>query len=101
MWVFLNDAFLSIVADRHSTDRLLIRARRRCDISRYFPEAEVLELDQADYRYRAFVCRPQVSRILATTVEDIDYDNFKSSVADQERHDVYMDVWVTMNRYQR
>jgi len=48
MWVVLNDAFLSVVADRDDPNRLLVRARFHNDIARVFPNAEVTETPHAE-----------------------------------------------------
>lgn len=99
MWIFLNNAFLSIVADRDS-DNLLVRARIAGDIERTFPGFKVTEGGGSDYRFRAWVDRETVADTLRTQVQSIDYSNFKSSVKDTDRHDAYFDVWDTMRAYQ-
>lgn len=101
MWVFLNDAFLSIVADRDDADRLLVRGRLPGDIERAFPDAQVRETRDADYRFRAFIPRSAVASRLAEAVDRIDYPNFKSSVRQDWRHDLYLSVWQVMARAQR
>jgi hypothetical protein len=93
MWVVLNKAFLSIVADRDDPNRLLVRSRFRDDITAVFPDAKVTETPDADYRFRAFLPRDVVSSALAATVGKIDYPNFKGSVLQQWRHDVYLKIW--------
>ena len=103
MWVFLKDSFLSIVADRGHKDRLLVRARIKGDLERAFPHAKVLALKNSDYRYRAFVDRAEVARVIAAYVEAIDYPNFKDEVqraSGGARHHVYFDVWSVMRDYQ-
>jgi hypothetical protein len=59
MWIFLSDAFLSVVADKAdpSGERLLVRARRSGDIERVFPEAAVFSVAGADYAFRAWLPR--------------------------------------------
>ena len=47
MWIFLNDAFLSTVADRNDSDSLLVRGRFSADIEQIFPDAEVVETSNA------------------------------------------------------
>jgi hypothetical protein len=93
MWVFFNQAFLSVVADRDNPERLLVRSRFRDDIASVFPDAEVSETPNADYRFRAFLPRQVVSSRLADAVGQIDYPNFKGSVRKKWRHDLYMKVW--------
>ena len=103
MWVFLNNAFLSIVdPDKHGgpSPKLLVRARFEEDIGRVFPGADVEHTEDHDYAYRALILREIVSAKMAQSVEDIDYHNFKGSVAEKERHNTYADVWLVMFRAQ-
>jgi hypothetical protein len=101
MWIFLADSFLSIVDKGGDGTTLLVRARRAGDIEKVFPEAEVVTGGGTDYRYRARLPRERVAEKVAQAVRDISYPNFKSEVADQTRHDAYMDVWRAMYRYQQ
>ena len=103
MWIFLNDAFLSVVADKADPtgDRLLVRARRSGDIERVFPEAEVFRVAGSDYAHRAWVPRRQVAEALAARVEAIDYPNFKNTIQDTGYHDAAMQVWGAMHRLQQ
>lgn len=101
MWIFLNNAMLSIVAHRDRDDVLLVRARRRGDIERVFPGATTWQDERADYRHRAEIPRSQVARAIADNVAGIEYTNFKGSVRDRTRHDWYMDVWAAGERQQR
>lgn len=104
MWVFLNNAFLSIVdpgaADRTPTDKLMVRARFKGDIERVFPGAGVVSLRGRDYPYRAMVSRRAVAQKISDEVEAIKYPNFKDSIAhdDSRRHHAYLDVWSAMAR---
>ena len=99
MWIFLNDSFLSIVADRDQPNSLMVRARIRGDIERVFPGYDVVETPSADYAFRATIPRRIVAGRLAAYAASIGYDNFKDSVADYARHDAYIGVWTTMHRY--
>lgn len=99
MWIFLNDAFLSIVADRNS-ERLLVRARLKGDIERTFPGSTVVEDAGTDYRFRTWLDRKTVTDVLHNKVEEINYPNFKGSVRDDTRHTTYMDVWNVMHKAQ-
>ena len=65
MWIMLNNAFLSIVENRNNKDELLVRARIEGDIERVFPEANSFQDEQADYKYRAFVLRKEVEKVIA------------------------------------
>jgi len=102
MWVFLNNAFLSIVAHREEPNMLMVRSRMAGDIEKTFPDAEVIRTDAADYRYRTTIQRRRVEEVMLNIVHNIGYDNFKSSIPAHEtgRHDAYLDVWSVMLRYQ-
>lgn len=101
MWIFLNDAFLSIVDKGGNGSTLLVRTRRRGDIDRVFPEAEVQSTPRNDYPLRARIPRSRVAEVIARRVEGLRYPNFKGSVAEPSRHDAYFQVWGIMDRYGR
>jgi len=100
MWVFLKNAFLSIIGptarDAAPPGHLLVRARLPGDIERIFPHATVTETPSRDYRFRTLLPKGEVAAALARAVEQIDYDNFKASVQDEDRHEAYFDVWEAM-----
>lgn len=101
MWIFLNDAFLSIVDKGGDGTTLLVRARRAGDLERVFPGVKVATTPSNDYRYRARVNREQVALAMADSVRRITYPNFKATVKDHARHRAYMDVWEAMHRFQQ
>ena len=94
MWIFLGDAFLSIVDKGGNGTTLLVRARKQGDLERVFPEAEVQETPHNDYRYRARLPRERVAQAMADAVRDIRYPNFKGTVRSHARHEVYLKVWI-------
>lgn len=101
MWLCLNDCFLSIVSKDCARDELLVRARRKGDIEKVFPEAAVRRDARADYLFRAVVKRREIANALAGEVQRIAYGNFKDSVDDgnaagRRLHDAYMRVWSAM-----
>ncbi len=96
MWIFLNNSFLSIVSDRDNPDNLLVRARLKGDIERLFPKIKAVHSPKADYAFRASIPRDEVSNAIAKQVKSVDYDNFKNSVEEHDRHDAYFDVWSVM-----
>lgn len=104
MWLCLNSAFLSIVEPtrtaKGSASQLLVRARRPGDIERVFPNAEVKTIDGRDYMFRALIKRETVARVIAKNLMDINYGNFKDSVADHGLHDAYAGCWHIMARIQ-
>ncbi len=100
MWVFLRNAYLSIVEpDKHS-ENLLVRARVRGDIERVFPEAIVEETTERDYLFRALIPRQRVAEAMAAAVNGISYGNFKASVSENARHTAYYEVRKVMDLLQ-
>ena len=77
MWIFMNDAFLSIVAIHDDPNKLLVRARQEGDIKAVFSQAKVIQTDERDYKYRALIKRTEVTRVLGLRISEIDYPNFK------------------------
>lgn len=105
MWIFLNDAMLSIVEDRNDPDMLLVRARVKGDILRAFagdrgPRIRERKTPKADYLFRARISRARVARAMHRRIVGIDYDNFKNSVQADDRHDAYLRVWGAMHTFQ-
>ena len=103
MWIFLSDAFLSVVADKAdpSGERLLVRARRAGDIERVFPEADVFSVAGADYSFRAWLPRQRVADAVQERVQTLAYTNFKDSIEDAAYHDAALAAWTAMYRYQQ
>lgn len=99
MWVFTTAGFISIVQDRDEGEVLQIRSREPGDIRATFPEAEVFEIDGADYRHRARVNREAVAARLAELVSEITYDShakdmmIASSPTNERRAAAYYGCW--------
>lgn len=102
MWIFLNNAYLSIVRHRDRSGCLLVRARNKGDIEAVFPRAVVKLTPKGDYFYRATIDESLVAVTIKNAILDINYDNFKNSIpsTSHDYHDACMNVWVTMNAYQ-
>lgn len=115
MWIYLNNAFLSIVdpagmygggggrGGAPATGPLLVRARFKGDIERVFPGrgVKVEETSDRDYRFRALIARDSVRLAISMQIEGIDYSNFKGSTSEKWRHDAYLGCWSVMEREQR
>lgn len=92
MWVMLNDAWLSIVADRDDPEYLLVRSRKRGAVADIFGQGEYEDLE-ADYQFRQFIHRDHVAGVMAREVQRVTYDNFKNSVKDPQLKMAYNQVW--------
>ncbi len=101
MWLFLPNCFLSIVADRNNPQNMLVRARLAGHIEALFPKAKVFESLGSDYKYRSLLSRKVVKQVIATQLENIQYDNFKGSVEDDDLHNAYLKIWGLMRELQR
>lgn len=101
MWICTNKSFLSVVADRDNDDNLLVRARMNGHIENVFPDANVFTMEDADYKYRALICRSEVQRAMTDQISKIDYDNFKNSVGNRQLHDAYLKIWSVMYALQK
>lgn len=81
MWLITNSGYVSIVEHRDDDSVLIVRARRKSDLQRLFPHAEVAHTPSADYPYRVCVARDIVRRIMMAAVDQITYPNFKASIS--------------------
>ena len=101
MWIQFNNAFLSIVENRNNKLELLVRARIKGDIEKIFPEADVFEDDNADYKYRAFISKAKVAARMMLKMTEINYDNFKNSVNETDRKKTYSNIWLELRKLQK
>ena len=102
MWVFLNNSFLSIVENRNNKEELLVRSRVRGDIDKIFPDSNIFEMENSDYKYRSYIKKIEVSEKIREIITNINYDNFKNSISKSEdqRHSSYLNVWNEMRKLQ-
>lgn len=114
MWIMSTIGFFSIVQKPWDveSDTLTVRARVYSDLasfqealcrndprlenSPYFPK--IVTDFNADYPYRLQAPKADVSTVLATITQDIDYDNFKARVDRDNgaRARVYGGVWAAL-----
>lgn len=107
-WIFTNNAFVSVVEDRDMPDQLWVRARIKGDLEAFFnltaQQLDVIQTEDADYRWRCVVDRPLFKMALIKLADDVDYTNFKNSIPSNKkgnmRHDHYLRVWTVMKGYQ-
>ena len=98
MWIFLNNAFYSIVDPSNGeSNKLLVRARFAGDINLNFPNAVEIFTPNRDYAYRAEIDRAEVITVITNRIDNINYNNFKDTVEEDWRHDAYLNVWSVMH----
>ena len=105
MWIFALEGFVSIVAVRGRTDRLMIRGRLQEDVEHWrdlVGEGELKHTSNADYAWRFTARRMAVAKALAQLARKVSYDNFKGAVGhtNPERARAYMAVWAAMRQLQ-
>ena len=110
MWLITNFGFFSIVEKPHDRDSgsVTIRSRVKKDLQtlkeKYLPQMRpIQEGVGTDYRYRATASRSEFANALLQIGLDIDYDNFKNSVArnqGKQRENLYHRVWTVLDKLQ-
>lgn len=110
MWLQTRVGFFSIVEKpgNHAEEQLTIRARVGADLTalreRYLPELGEVQISHSnDYRYRALAPRAAVAQALARAALDIDYSNFKDTIAREQganRAHLYGKVWSVLHSLQ-
>ncbi len=101
MWIFTKHGFLSIVQHRDDSGTLLVRSRTLEPLETLWPDFEVKEIPWADYGYRIFVPREDVSEVIMGLFDWLDYHNFKSACTDDDDYQIALaSVWRTMYGYQ-
>src|SRR6266516_3135667 len=103
MWLITNFGFFSVVEkpQQKGSGMLTVRARVEVDLVRlrdhYLPSMGAIEADAGtDYKYRAVAPTAHVATAFCKAVADIDYSNFKESVAARQgakRAHVYHSLW--------
>jgi len=103
MWLITPTGFFSIVCKPGDTKAgtLTLRARAKSDLEALRQQflsslGPTTENEGTDYPYRAKAKRGDVANALAQMVQQLDYDNFKSEVAEKQGHGragVYHKVW--------
>jgi hypothetical protein len=92
MWIFHTEGLLSIVEDRNDKGFLMVRARKSEHITKVFSRALPKYTPNADYHWRVSLPRHEVALVIAQSLDDINYDNFKNA-ANPQLQAVYHDVW--------
>jgi hypothetical protein len=95
MYIFAKDGILSIVAHRTKPGMLMVRSVAREDIAKFWPDVKIVELPEADYRYRTTLPRDEVAARIMKVVAEINYDRMKPSVA-KGRKPTYLEAWSAM-----
>lgn len=118
MWVVSRYGFFSAVCHRDDEEQVLVRARSREDLEnlcelakgwvrepdvKAFEADQIIEMSNADYRYRLIVSADGWREICIAMCDEMDYPNFKNAIGedDPERAHVYLDVWTALRQIQK
>lgn len=120
MWLFTKYGFFSVVSAKDDSGQsaecansMMIRTRLKSHLKllyKRFPDklatVKAFETPLSDYRFRIIVSKPIWAEIMVELSEEIDYDNFKESVASfqyeqsQDYVNSLTDVWLVMQTLQ-
>lgn len=106
MWVFNREGFFSVVQNQEADNQVMVRARFAQDLENLKKKLSsvgafsipTIKTPKADYPFRIILNKTEWAEYLRKSALDIDYPNFKSSLKDQKRHDIYLQVWGVMRR---
>jgi hypothetical protein len=100
MWFCFNNGFVSAVEHRDDKNTLVVRARRREHLEDNFPNRKIVVGGSTDYKYRIFISKKDFAEIIKDRIMNINYDNFKNSVEDDDLHELYNGFWLLHYRFQ-
>jgi ribosomal protein S20 len=110
MWLCTKFGFYSIVKDEQE-EIFKVRARIKNDLKNIqknvlsLLDKKIVEDKNADYRFRIFINQEELTVLLQTLSENIDYFNFKEMIhhnkdqKDKEKY--YGEIWGVMYQYQQ
>ena len=106
MWVFTETGFVSAVRKPEEPKYITVRAREKqsLEVLSELAEKSIIDTPYGDYAYRVLVTDEVFKAWLATSVDMLDYDNFKNRIWDtrgDEFHDALGDVWTAMYKLQK
>ena len=100
MWIFTSQGMISIVRHRDDSRLMMVRARQPEVLQALFSGYDLIVTPEADYHYRMEVTQHDLQVIIDQELEDLQYDNFKNSIADDAYHNACSKVWSVMYQYQ-
>jgi hypothetical protein len=95
MYIFAKRGILSIVAHNKKPAMLMVRAPVRDDIEYFWPTAQIVRTDDADYRFRTTLPCEVVAARIAEAIARIDYHKVKPAVS-ADRELAYFAAWSIM-----
>lgn len=101
MWVFTETGFVSAVRKNSRPDVITVRARDHKSLESLaeLAQVEIAKSPNGDYPYRLFVVPEVFAEWVSLVAMNVDYDNFKSHVAQTRGYDYAHElsrVWSVM-----
>lgn len=104
MWLMTQHGLYSVVEDEDPA-YLRIRARRKQDLDNLAElvsfKIEIMEADEADYRYSIRLKRGSARRLLSATFDQINYPHFRDAISktpdQREKIFSYRQIWSTLS----
>jgi hypothetical protein len=78
MWLYLRNAFVSIVQHHERHDLLVVRARNRKHLEELGFQ-KIQRTRDTDYEFRVIVTRPRFLQMMMRQVEHLTYTNYKDA----------------------
>jgi hypothetical protein len=108
MWIISKVGFFSCVVKPDNPNSMTVRARVKEALdalrAKYMPTlGKTFKVGESDYEFRALITKKNFALGMLEMSLDVDYDNFKSTVAkDQglDRYHIYSDVWDSLLQLQ-
>lgn len=94
MWIFMSDAFLSVVQDENDPDYLIVRARQREHLNNInVPNINIYTVENSDYQYRTRMHKATFGVLVSGRIRAINYPKFKPSAYSNDYHRLLLEVW--------
>jgi len=101
MWIFTNKGAVSIVQDWKIKDKLWVRSRLKEHLLYFVGNSvgvnkRIKHTPDNDYAFRVSMTRREVGACMVAMTADIDYDNFKNSIANNSYHAACSKIWTAL-----
>lgn len=99
MWLCTNYGFFSVVknhkdyTDNKPEEIFAVRSRDESHLKKAFPDKKIYKYPFTDYGFRIFCTQEELNSFMLSTVDRINYTNFKNSVKDEKLHDFFLKIW--------
>lgn len=109
MWLATKFGFYSIVQDKKNRNQFKVRTRDKKDLESLrkieeFKNRKIHFDSLADYHYRIFITKNELTVLMKYLSDNLDYDNFKDKIKEEvsqkDKLPYYTRIWTIMYEYQ-